>query len=369
MLTVLVRRWLRDKIFAKRQGDIMAVQHILRHAVIAGLAAIAAIGMSSAAFAQKTKLTVYTALENDQLEPFKKAFEADNPTIEIAWVRDSTGVVAAKLMAEKDNPRADIIWGLAASNIGLMASQGMLEPYTPAGDSALKPMFKSGKSPETWVGMDAYFSILCFNTAEAAKDKKTRPTSWADLIKPEYKDSIVMPNPASSGTGYLTVAAWLQIMGEEAGWKYMDALHQNIAQYIHSGSAPCVQAAKGERLIGIGLDTRGASEKTKGAPLDLIVPKEGLGWELEATAIVKGTKNLEAAKKLADWAASKKANELYAKTYPVVAYPGIAAMPPNYPADGEKAMIKNDVEWMAKNRDRILAEWTKRYDGKSAPKK
>jgi len=346
----------------------MAVQHILRRATIAGLAAIAALGMSSTAFAQKTKLTVYTALENDQLDPFKKAFEADNPTIEIAWVRDSTGVVAAKLMAEKDNPRADIIWGLAASNVGLMASQGMLEPYTPAGDAALKPMFKSGKNPETWVGMDAYFSILCFNTAEAAKDKKTKPTSWADLIKPEYKDSIVMPNPASSGTGYLTVAAWLQIMGEEAGWKYMDALHQNIAQYIHSGSAPCVQAAKGERLIGIGLDTRGASEKTKGAPLDLIVPKEGLGWELEATAIVKGTKNLEAAKKLADWAASKKANELYAKTYPVVAYPGIAAMPPNYPADGEKAMIKNDVEWMAKNRDRILAEWTKRYDGKSAPK-
>jgi len=195
------------------------------------------------------------------------------------------------------------------------------------------------------------------------------PASWADLIKPEYKDSIVMPNPASSGTGYLTIAAWLQIMGEEAGWKYMDALHQNIAQYIHSGSAPCVQAAKGERMIGIGLDMRGASEKTKGAPLDLVVPKEGVGWELEATAIVKGTKNLAAAKKLADWAASKKANELYGKSYAVVAYPGIDALPQNYPANAEKAMIKNDMEWMAKNRERILAEWTKRYDGKSAPKK
>jgi len=346
----------------------MTIPTFIRRAAILGLAALATAGLSSAAFAQKTKLTVYTALENDQLDPFKKAFEADNPTIEIAWVRDSTGVVAAKLMAEKDNPRADIIWGLAASNVGLMASLGMLEPYTPAGATALKPMFGSGKSPETWVGMDAYLSIVCFNTAEAAKDKKSKPTSWADLIKPEYKDSIVMPNPASSGTGYLTVAAWLQIMGEEAGWKYMDALHQNIAQYIHSGSAPCVQAAKGERLIGIGLDTRGASEKTKGAPLDLIVPKEGLGWELEVTAIVKGTKNLEAAKKLADWAATKKANELYAKTYPIVAYPGVANTPANYPADIEKAMVKNDVEWMAKNRDRILAEWTKRYDGKSAPK-
>ncbi len=341
---------------------------ILRRATLAGAAALAMFGLASPAFAQKTKLTVYTALENDQLDPFKKAFEADNPTIEIAWVRDSTGVVAAKLMAEKDNPRADIIWGLAASNVGLMASMGMLEPYTPAGATALNPMFLSGKSPQTWVGMDAYLSLVCFNTAEGKKGNKPVPTSWADLIKPEYKDSIVMPNPASSGTGYLTIAAWLQIMGEEAGWKYMDALHQNIAQYIHSGSAPCVQAAKGERLIGIGLDTRGASEKTKGAPLELVVPKEGLGWELEVTAIVKGTKNLDAAKKLADWAATKKANELYAKTYPIVAYPGVANTPPNYPPNLEKVMVKNDVEWMAKNRDRILAEWTKRYDGKSAPK-
>jgi iron(III) transport system substrate-binding protein len=344
----------------------MTIGRLIRRAVFAGLAVAA---LATPALAQKTKLTVYTALENDQLDPFKKAFEADNPTIEIAWVRDSTGVVAAKLMAEKDNPRADIIWGLAASNVGLMASMGMLEPYTPKGAEALKPGFRSGKTPDSWVGMDAYLSVVCFNTAEAEKGKKAKPASWADLTKPEYKDSIVMPNPASSGTGYLTVAAWLQSMGEEAGWKFMDGLHQNIAQYIHSGSAPCVQAAKGERLIGIGLDTRGASEKTKGAPLELILPKEGLGSELEVTAIVKGTKNLDAAKKLADWAVSKKANELYAKTYPIVAMPGVASAPPNYPADIEKAMVKNDVEWMAKNRDRILAEWTKRYDGKSAPKK
>ncbi|HEY2873378.1 MAG TPA: putative 2-aminoethylphosphonate ABC transporter substrate-binding protein [Reyranella sp.] len=333
------------------------------------LAALAVAAFAGPTFAQKTKLTVYTALENDQLGPFKKAFEADNPTVEIAWVRDSTGVIAAKLMAEKDNPHADIIWGLAASNVGLMASMGMLEPYTPTGADKLKPAFRSGKTPDTWVGMDAYLSVVCFNTAEAEKGKKAKPASWADLTRPEYKDQIVMPNPASSGTGYLTVAAWLQSMGEEAGWKFMDGLHQNIAQYIHSGSAPCVQAAKGERLIGIGLDTRGASEKTKGAPLELILPKEGLGSEIEVTAIVKGTKNMDAAKKLADWAVTKNANELYAKTYPIVALPGVANTPPNYPADIEKAAVKNDVDWMAKNRDRILAEWTKRYDGKSAPKK
>src|SRR5215831_1754647 len=140
----------------------MTIGALIRRAALVGTATLAAAAFAAPAVAQKTKLTVYTALENDQLEPFKKAFEADNPTIEIAWVRDSTGVVAAKLIAEKDNPRADIIWGLAASSIALFGSMGMLEPYTPAGDSQLKPMFRSGKNPETWVGMDAYLSLICF---------------------------------------------------------------------------------------------------------------------------------------------------------------------------------------------------------------
>ena len=190
---------------------------ILRRVLLAGATALAATGFATSAWAQKTKLTVYTAIENEQLEPFKKAFEADNPTIEIAWVRDSTGVMTAKLVAEKDNPRADVIWGLAASSIGLMAGMGMVEPYTPAFAAQLKPMFRSGKTPDTWVGMDAFLAVVCFNTAEAAKGNKPKPTSWADLTKPDYKDSIVMPNPASSGTGYLTVAGWLTIMGEDAG--------------------------------------------------------------------------------------------------------------------------------------------------------
>lgn len=339
--------------------------------LLAGAAALA-LGLSTfgqdASAQAKTKLTVYTALENDQLDALKKAFEADTPDVEIQWVRDSTGIITARLLAEKGNPRADVIWGVAASSIVLFDQQGMIEPYAPKGVEALKPGFRSAKKPETWTGMDAYLSMICFNTAEATKEKAPKPASWKDLLNPAYKGKIVMPNPASSGTGYLTVVAWINLMGEAEAWKFMDALHENIAVYTHSGSAPCVQAAKGERMIGIGLDMRGAKLKTEGAPIDIILAKEGSGWEMEATGIHKGTKNLAAAKKLVDWSVTKKANEIYGKFYAIVAYPGINATPPNYPAGAEASMAKVDLAKAASSREAILAEWTKRYDKKSAPK-
>jgi len=336
------------------------------------VACIAGVALSSLiagpALAQKTKLTVYSALEADQVGPYKQAFEAANPDIEINFVRDSTGVMTARVLAEKDNPRADIIWGLGASSIALFDSMGLLEPYSPKGLAEVKPVFKSSKNPPTWTGMDAWLAVMCFNTVEGGKKNMPKPASWADLANPVYKDSIVMPNPASSGTGYQAVYAWIQMMGEKQAWEFMDKLHQNVAVYTHSGSAPCVQAAKGERVIGIGFDMRGAKEKTGGAPIDIIMAKEGAPWDMEATAIMKGTKNLAAAQKLADFAVTKGAYELYGKYYAILGYPGINAAPPNYPPSADAAMAKIDLAKMGEDRARILAEWTKRYDSKSAPK-
>ena len=334
-----------------------------------GAAAVAVSALLAVpAFAQKTKITVYTALENDQLGPYKQAFEAAHADVEIAWVRDSTGVVTARLLAEKDNPRADVIWGLGASSIALFDSMGMLQPYTPKGVDQIKPVFRSPANPVTWTGMDAWLAVMCYNTVEGGKKNIPKPASWADLANPVYKDSIVMPHPASSGTGYQAVYAWIQLMGEKGGWEFMDKLHNNIAVYTHSGSAPCVQAAKGERVIGIGFDMRGAKEKTAGAPIDIILAKEGAPWDMEATAIIKGTKNLAAAQKLADFAVSKGAYELYGKYYAIVGYPGMNPAPPNYPPSADAAMVKIDLSKMGADRARILAEWSKRYEGKAAPK-
>ena len=96
--------------------------------------------------------------------------------------------------------------------------------------------------------------------------------------------------------------------------------------------------------------------------------KEGGGWEMDTAAILRGTKNLEAARRLMDFAASRRANELYATFVSQVAMPGIASNIPDYPAGVAESMIKNDFAWASDNRARILAEWTRRYEGKAAKK-
>ncbi|MGP7734373.1 putative 2-aminoethylphosphonate ABC transporter substrate-binding protein [Oceanimonas smirnovii] len=333
---------------------------MLKKTPLALLLALAAAGVQA-----KTELTVYTALELDQLKRYQAAFEQENPDIAIRWVRDSTGIITARLLAEKENPQADVIWGLAATSLMLMDKHGMLAPYAPAGLDQLSPEFRDPRDTPHWVGMNAWLGVICYNTIEAEKHGLTKPTSWQDLTKPEYQGHIVMPNPASSGTGFLDVSAWLQQFGEKQGWAYMDGLHQNIANYTHSGSKPCVQAASGEATIGISMAYRGASLKQQGAPLELIFPTEGVGWEMEAAAMVKGTDQQAAAQKLLDFVVTREANELYNQSFAVVGLPGVAQPVKYFPEEPAKVMIDNDFAWAAEQREAILAEWQRRYDGKS----
>ena len=336
------------------------------------LVAAALVVAATGAAAQKTTLTVYTALEVDQIKAYEAGFKAANPDIDLKWVQDSTGVITAKLLAEKANPKADVVMGVAASSLALLDSQGMLEPYAPINLDAIMATYRDKKSPPAWWGMDVWGATICFNTVEAQKKNIPKPETWKDLTKPVYKGQVVMPNPASSGTGYFDVTAWLTLWGDQngqgGGWKYMDALHQNIAQYTHSGSKPCNMAAAGEYVVGISFEYRANREKAQGKPIDLVFPKEGLGWDLEAIGIYKGTKNAAAAQKLVDWAVSDAAMHLYAKNFAIVAVKDLSEPLPNVPANYASLLAKNDFMWAAKNRDKILAEWSKRYESKSAPK-
>ena len=163
--------------------------------------------------AQKTQLTVYTALETDQLKAYENGFTV-NPNIELKWVRDSTGVITAKLLAEKANPQADVVMGVAASSLALLDSKGMLIAYTPLNLDAIMSAYRDKKNPPAWFGMDVWARPSA-STPSRREEGHPKPETWKDLTKPIYKGQVVMPNPASSGTGYFDVAAWLTLWGDE----------------------------------------------------------------------------------------------------------------------------------------------------------
>ncbi len=316
----------------------------------------------------QVELTVYTAVEAEDLKKYAARFNEDHPDIKINWVRDSTGIITAKLLAEKDNPQADVIWGLAATSLLLLKAEGLLEPYAPKGLERLDPKFRDKADPPYWVGMDAWVAAICFNTVEAEKAGLPMPKSWWDLTDPVYKGAVAMPNPNSSGTGFLDVSSWLQMFGEERGWEFMDKLHENIAYYTHSGSKPCKDAARGEIPIGISFAFRAARSKEAGAPIEIIIPEEGIGWDMEAAAIVVDTDYPEEARILMDWIISEKAMRMYNEGYAVIGITELAKPVKYFPENIIDAMIDNDFEWAARNRERILAEWSRRYEGKSLPR-
>jgi iron(III) transport system substrate-binding protein len=341
---------------------------LLRGGFAAG-AAIAVLMAGGDAPAQQTTLTVYTTTASEDLARYRDRFNKAHPNIRINWVRDSTGTIAAKILAEKANPQADVIHILGITELIAIAKEGLLMPYTPKGSERVDPKFRDKNDPPHWTGLYAFEACICYNTVEGKKKNLPRPASWKELADPIYKGHLVMPNPNSSGTGFMTISAWMQTWGEPTTWDFLDRLHQNVATYVHSGSAPCVMTATGEFPVSISFSFRGAKEKAKGAPIDIILPSEGVGWEGNGVAIMKSTKHPEAAKILADWAVSDDAFKLYAEDYAVIARTDIPSTVKFYPEKPLEKMIKNDLYWASENNKRILAEWQKRYDSKSAPKK
>jgi len=312
----------------------------------------------------KTKVVIYTAKENEEIEEYLPVAEAALPNLDLEVLRLSTGDLTARLLAEKDNPQADLIWGTAATSMMIFKKEGMLEPYKPKGVDAILPQFKDTDDPPSWVGVDAYLTAFCVNTKVSEQYNLPMPTSWEDLLDPVYKGHIVMPNPASSGTGFMFVSSVLQGLGEDKGWDYLSNLDKNMAIYTKSGSKPCKLAGSGEYAVGISFAFVGARLKKEGAPLEFVLPSEGAGYEIEANALLKGAKNPKGAKEFLDWAISDEAMKMYAKYFAVVAKPGFPA-PEGMPSDTADKLFPMNFQWSSENRDNILKQWTDMFASKT----
>ena len=319
---------------------------------------------------EKGSIVVYTALEDELTTEYLKDFSEKHPGIDVQIVRESTGIITAKMLAEKNNPVADAVWGTAASSMMALDAQNMLEPYAPAGVENILPNFKSDKPVPTWVGIDAWETAFVINTKEIEKlgMKASDIEGFQDLLNPKLKGHIEMPNPNSSGTGLLTVTGILQLNGKdtEKGWDYMKELDKNVSQYVHSGSKPAKDAAAGECALGISFGYAGTSQKAKGAPVETVFPGEGSGWDLEANALMKKGKINPAAETFLDWAISDSAMNLYKGNYPIICN-GKSGAYEGFTTDPVDQLIDNDFVWIAENRQAILDKWMEKFDAKSAP--
>jgi len=331
---------------------------------MAGMFLGTALVLSLSGVSQAGKITVYTSYEEDELAAFLDAMKNDVPDIDVDVLRLSTGDLRARMLAEASNPKHDVIWGWAATSMVDPRIVEMLEPYSPAGIDKVPERFRDKDG--YWFATTGYTGAFCVNNPEMEKDNLAMPSSWQDLIKPEYEGKLVMPNPASSGTGYLHIASILQMMGEEEGWAYLDALDKNMDQYIKSGSKPCNAASAGENTIGISFALRAIKNIDEGYPITMVIPSEGAGHELEANALMKTSQNMEDAKKFLDWTVSKGAEAEYNKWKSIVTMQG-REMPEKFteaglPDDISTVLFEVDYAWAAENRDRIIAEWQKRYE-------
>jgi iron(III) transport system substrate-binding protein len=312
---------------------------------------------------ETTTVVIYTAKEPDEVAEFIPVAQAAMPNYTLDVLRLSTGDLTARLLAEKDNPQADVIWGTAVTSMMIFMNEGMLEPYAPQGWESILPMFKDDNNPPHWVGVDGYVNAVICNKFLMEEKGLSMPQAWEDLLDPAFEGSFLMPNPASSGTGFMFVSSILQGMGEEAGFNYLRNLDRSMAMYTKSGSAPARMAAAGEFPCSISFAFVGAGLIADGAPVEMVVPQR-TGWEMEVNALMKGANNPEGAKAFLDWAISDEAFDLYSKYFGVLAKPGFDT-PPGIPADIADRLYDMDFNWSMQNRERILASWLDLFEAKA----
>jgi iron(III) transport system substrate-binding protein len=301
-------------------------------------------------------LQVYSTLEVANIADFKKAFEAENRDLEIVWIRDSTGVVTARSSPSRGAARRR---DLGAGRHLDHAAQGArparaLRAQEAAAAQAELPRPADPPPMSAWKAG----SPRCASTPSRRRSfglpSRNRGSTCSSR---SFKGKITMPHPASSGTGYFHVSAWIQMFGEDKAWAFMDRLHDNIAFYVHSGSQPCKLAAAGEFPLGISAEISAADARTRARrsrAADEGGRRLGDGHRGDPArhAEPRGGQRLMDFRRLAQGQRALRHLRQPGR------HAGIASTIPGYPAGVAESMIKNDFAWASANRARILAEWT-----------
>jgi len=308
------------------------------------------------------ELVVYCTPQEEWCRPMVAAFEKATG-IKVLMTRKSSGEFYEQLKAESANPRGDIWWG------------GTGDPHLQAAEEGLTEAYKSPKMAEQqdwairqWeaskgrtIGVYAGALGYSYNADQLKKKGIAEPKCWSDLTSPRFKDEIQVANPNSSGTSYTMLATFVQLMGEDKAFDYLKALHKNVNQYTKSGAAPARAAATGESLVGITFQHDAVVQALGGAPVKIVSPCEGTGYEIGSMSLIKGAKNMDNAKKWYDWALGAEAQSIAGNLKVSFQVPSNknATVPPQAPKLTEVKLINYDfVKYgSSAERNRLLKKW------------
>lgn len=283
------------------------------------LALAAGIWLAAAgpAWAQSGKLVLYTSQPDKDAAQTVAEFRKVNPGVEVEIFRSGTTEVMSKLAAEFAGgaAHADVLLIADAVSMEALKRDGRLLAYPEAKVDG----FREGSyDPDrTYFGSKLITSGIAYNTAA-----KVKPTSWADLVKPEFKGQLTMPSPLYSGAAAIMLSA--MAARPDLGWSYFEGLKSNEARAVRGNGAVLKAVATGEKTYGVLVDFMAFTAKEKGSPVEFVFPKEGVPAVTEPVAIVKGTANAAAAKAFVDFILSDAGQRLAVKQGYVPAKAGVA---------------------------------------------
>jgi iron(III) transport system substrate-binding protein len=308
--------------------------------------------------AEAPEVNVYSIWPEPYIAPLFEQFTRET-NIRTKWIRQSSGQILAKVLAEKANPQADVMFGGPAETFIPAIEAGVLEPYPAPSAAGIPAAYKDSRS--YWLGLARDPLVFMTNTNFLKTHGLKPPTSWVDLLNPVYKGQIQFANPQASGTGVARVATLVLLMGEDKAFAYMKALDKNVEVYTEHGAGGAIPIAIGQAATGTFFIVDALDIVDKGYPVVVTFPKEGTSETVEAVALIKGAKNPERGKRLIDWAVSDKMQSLYSKlrinflpTSSRVEVPATVRLTLK-----QAKFITYDLQWVGQNRKRLVERFVR----------
>jgi len=279
--------------------------------------------------------------------------------VQVNFIRLSTGELVARATAEKNNPRADVIWGAPGDGFAAAKEAGILEPYRPPTWDRLATELKDREAYYTAVAKN---TLVFMSNAKLLKEKGLKPpASWNDLLAPQYKNMLQMADARTSGTAVTRIFSILEVNGrdENKAFDYMKKLRPNVQLYTKSGGGGTLPVGLGQAGAGIFFIVDALDTKAKGYEVTISFPKEGIGTAAEGIALIKGAKNPALGKKLIDWASSPAMQGQFAKYKInfVPAHPDVPLEPGLAAVLKDAKLFPIDADYAGANRKRIVDRW------------